>query len=192
MHQEFQELLSRVKAGDEAAAYELVKTYEPMVRAVIRNRLRDPVMKRHFDSMDICQSVMATLFPRFADERLEVEEPKQLVGLLVQITKNKLNHHLRKQRQQCRDAHAVVSSDDSAFNEPVDDVVNPERVASAKEELEQLYKLLGQEERQMAELRGKGKQWGEIAEVMGGTAEGRRKQFQRAIASAVPLVSKDE
>lgn len=191
MHQEFQDLLARVKTGDESAANELVKTYEPMVRAVIRNRLRDPVMKRHFDSIDICQSVMATLFPRFADERLEVEEPKQLVGLLVQIAKNKLNHHLRKQRQLCRDAHAVISSDDSAFNEPIDGIGNPERIALAKDELERLYSFLSEEERQMAELRGKGMEWGEIAEAIGGTPEARRKQFQRAISAALTFINND-
>src|ERR1700694_139372 len=52
----FQDLMSRVRAGDEAAAVELVRRYEPAIRRTIRARLLDDRLCRAFDSMDVCQS----------------------------------------------------------------------------------------------------------------------------------------
>ena len=50
----FQELIGRVRAGDQDAATELVKTYEPAVRRAVRLRLGDTRLGRAFDSMDVC------------------------------------------------------------------------------------------------------------------------------------------
>jgi hypothetical protein len=40
---------------------------------------------------------------------------------------------------------------------------------------------LSDEERQLADLRGQNYEWAEIAERVGGTAQGRRKQLARAL-----------
>ncbi|MFT3883665.1 MAG: sigma-70 family RNA polymerase sigma factor [Gemmatales bacterium] len=179
----FHDLLQRVRTGDEAAAFELVKSYEPQVRAAIRSRLRDPAMKRHFDSIDICQSVMASFFPRAAHGQFELHEPKQLVGLLVQMARNKLAHQMRRHRQQCRDVGVEVSADASSFGELQGADLPPDRIAMAREELERLKDRLDPEARLMADLRSEGREWTEVAEKLGGTPEARRKQFQRALAA---------
>lgn len=181
----FRNMLERVRLGDQAAAFELVRSYEPYVRAAIRARIRDREMLRHFDSMDICQSVMASFFPRVALGQFEVAEPKQLVGLLVKMAQNKLAHQVRRQRAQCRDAHAAVSADDTAFGELQGSAAAPDRIASAREELARLRARLAPEERQIADLRGEGREWADIAQRLGGTAEARRKQFQRALTAAL-------
>ena len=59
MAEDFADLLARVRAGDPAAT-ELVRRYEPAVRA----NLVDPNLRRHFDSLDICQSVLGSFFVR--------------------------------------------------------------------------------------------------------------------------------
>ena len=56
----FQVLLRRVRAGDEQAARELVRRYEPAIRRAARIRLVDTRLNRLLDSMDICQSVLAS------------------------------------------------------------------------------------------------------------------------------------
>src|SRR5262245_23610315 len=53
----FDELMRRVRAGDEQAAADLVRRYEPAIRRAVRVRLRDPQLRRLLDSIDICQSV---------------------------------------------------------------------------------------------------------------------------------------
>jgi len=60
------DLIARVRAGDQAAAAELVRDYEPHVRRAVRIQLRDPRLRSVFDSADICQSVMASFFARLA------------------------------------------------------------------------------------------------------------------------------
>jgi len=58
----FRELIRRVRAGDHAAAAELVRVSEPAIRRAARIRLTDPALRRLFDSMDVCQSVFSSFF----------------------------------------------------------------------------------------------------------------------------------
>ena len=60
----FIELLRRVRLGEPDAAYELVRQYEMDIRIAVRARLSDPALRQQFDSMDICQSVLASFFLR--------------------------------------------------------------------------------------------------------------------------------
>jgi RNA polymerase sigma-70 factor (ECF subfamily) len=57
----FRELIQRIRAGDGQTAAELVRRYEPTIRRVARVRLLDTRLQRVLDSMDICQSVFASL-----------------------------------------------------------------------------------------------------------------------------------
>jgi RNA polymerase sigma-70 factor (ECF subfamily) len=62
----FAEFIRRVRAGDESAAAELVRRYEPLIRREVRLHLEDQRLCRLFDSMDVCQSVLASFFVRAA------------------------------------------------------------------------------------------------------------------------------
>src|SRR3954468_3783006 len=94
---EFQILIRRVRAGDEAAAAELVRLYEPAIRRAARVRLVDPRLRRVFDSMDVCQAVLASFFVRAALGQYELDRPENLVGLLVNMTRKKLVDQAREQ-----------------------------------------------------------------------------------------------
>src|SRR5207253_5181912 len=78
----FRDLIRRVRAGDEAAAAELVQHYEPYIRRAVRVRLVDPRLKRLVDSVDVCQSVLASFFVRAALGQYDLETPEQLLKLL--------------------------------------------------------------------------------------------------------------
>jgi RNA polymerase sigma-70 factor (ECF subfamily) len=58
----FDDFMRRVRSGDEQAAAELVRQFEPLIRREVRYQLRDRRLYRLFDSMDICQSVLASFF----------------------------------------------------------------------------------------------------------------------------------
>jgi hypothetical protein len=62
--QPFAEFIRRIRSGDAAAAAELIRRYELEVRLEVRMRLTDPRLRRQFDSVDICQSVLASFFVR--------------------------------------------------------------------------------------------------------------------------------
>src|SRR6516165_2926713 len=99
--------MKRVRTGDEQAAAELVRQYESEIRREVRLRLRDSRLRRDFDSSDICQSVLASFFVRAALGQYELEEPQQLVKLLVAMTRNKLIGKVRKMQSQTRDHRRV-------------------------------------------------------------------------------------
>src|SRR5690349_22808233 len=99
----FNELLERVRRGEPDAAAELVRNYESAIRVAVRTRLSDPALRRQFDSMDVCQSVLASFFVRAAAGQYDLAEPRQLVALLTRMAQNKLAMHARSQYRQRRD-----------------------------------------------------------------------------------------
>ena len=179
----FQDLMNRVKAGDADAATELVRHYEPEIRLEVRVRLRvqDGRVRRLLDSMDITQSVLASFFTGVAVGRFMPRHPKQLLGLLITMARNKLLTQVRDQRRQRRDIRRMqpieaAGPDLAAGGE------TPSQFVAADELLTEFRRRFSDEERQLAERRGLGQAWTEIAEALGGTADGRRKQLERAFA----------
>jgi RNA polymerase sigma-70 factor (ECF subfamily) len=69
----FGDLIRRVRAGDADASSELVRRFEPAIRIAVRARLTDPSLRRLSDSMDICQSVLASFFLRAAAGQFELD-----------------------------------------------------------------------------------------------------------------------
>jgi RNA polymerase sigma-70 factor (ECF subfamily) len=178
--QAFADFIRRIRAGDEAAAAELVRRYEPTIRIEVRARLTDPNLYRVFDSMDICQSVLAGFFTRAAAGDYDLDNPRQLLKLLVGITRNKVAFQARKHRSQRRDLRRVARTD-LAELEVSDRTPPPDRVAEGQNLLQAVRSRLTEEERQVADLRSENRSWPEIAAALGGTPDGRRKQLTRAL-----------
>jgi RNA polymerase sigma factor (sigma-70 family) len=173
----FADFIHRIRAGDEQAAAELVRQYEPLIRREVRLQLEDRRLCRLFDSMDVCQSVLASFFVRTAAGQYDLDRPEQLVSLLVTIARNKVVSAARHHRRQRRDNRRTSG----ALAEAVDDSPSPSELASGKELLQRLRQRFSTEERQLADLRGKGLAWAEIAVRLGGTAQARRMQLNRAV-----------
>jgi RNA polymerase sigma factor (sigma-70 family) len=176
----FADFLLRIRAGDEQAAAELVRRFEPAIRLEVRMRLGDPRLRRVLDSMDLCQSVLASFFLHVAAGRYDLQRPDQLVGLLVAIARNKVAYQARRQRARRRDQRRDVALD-AGDAEPLEAGASPSRVASGRELLAELRRRLTAEERRLADLRAEGHEWAAIAAELGGTAQGRRKQLARAL-----------
>jgi RNA polymerase sigma-70 factor (ECF subfamily) len=174
------ELIRRVRRGDERAAAELVERFEPLIRQRVRIglRMQDGRLRRVFDSMDICQSVLASFFVRAAAGQYDLEEPGQLVALLSRMARNKLSHRVAEQQAMRRDVRRAGGDDPGlvAAGDP-----GPERQAAGRDLLAELRRRLGPEERRIAERRAEGAGWAEIAAELGGTGEARRKQLVRAL-----------
>jgi RNA polymerase sigma factor (sigma-70 family) len=175
----FDELIRRVGVGDEQAAARLVRDFEPVIRRVLRARLRDTRARREFDSMDICQSVLANFFVRVAAGQYDLKEPDDLIKLLLTMTRNKVAEKMRRQHRQRRDSRRTVGGVDEltlAGQDP-----SPSSVVAGKELLEEVRQRLSEQERQLVELRSQGLSWEEVAATLGGTAGARRNQLDRAL-----------
>lgn len=176
----FRDLIDRVRSGDEDAATELVRRYEPAIRRAARVRLSDSRLRRLFDSMDICQSVLASFFVRAALGQYELDQPHRLLRLLVDMTYKKLANHARGERAAKRDYRRLrVSRDDGA--RIADAAATPLQEAVAQDLLQEFRKRLTAEERDLARQRADGLDWAQIAAERGESAEALRKRLTRAI-----------
>ena len=186
----FQDLIDRVRGRDEAAATELVRRYENAIRRVIRLHLRDSRMRRVLDSMDICQSVLASFFVRTALGQYEIDSPEQLLNLLARIARNKLTDKARQlQAQRCDYRRDMAGEETERVFDPASD---PSEQVSAREILEKVRAGLDAEEGYLAEQRALGRGWNEIASEVGGTPVALRKKLSRALNRVMTGLGLDE
>jgi RNA polymerase sigma-70 factor (ECF subfamily) len=176
----FQDLIRRVQAGDDRAAAELVQRYEPTIRLVVRRRLTDPKLRRLLDSMDICQSVLATFFVGAAAGQFDLDTPEHLLKLLATMARNKLTSCARKQQAARRNVQRVDTGLD-VEGECVDPSPSPSQVVANQELLNEVRRRLSPDERRLQDLHAAGRSWAEIAAEVGGTPAALRMQLSRAI-----------
>jgi len=176
----FRELIRRVRRGDGDAAAVLVRRYESAIRRAARFRLGDAGLCAALDSLDICQSVLASFFVRAAAGQYEITEPEQLVKLLVRMARNKVVDHARKERAGRR-RHRQVPLDQGLQEMAVASGSGPDQAAATSEMFQEVYRRLSAEERVLVDLRNSGRDWASIAGQRGATAVAVRKQFSRAL-----------
>jgi RNA polymerase sigma-70 factor (ECF subfamily) len=177
----FDDFMRRVRAGDEQAAVELVRQFEPLIRREVHYQLRDRRLYRLFDSMDICQSVLASFFVRSAAGQYDLDKPEQLVKLLVSMAQNKLASAARKHHRQRRDSRREAPGGLGELDQVSDRSLSPSDLVAGEELLQRFRKALTAEEQTLADLRSQGLTWADIAARLGGTVEARRSQLSRAV-----------
>jgi RNA polymerase sigma-70 factor (ECF subfamily) len=180
-------LVERVRAGDQQAATELVRRYEPALRRAVRLRLRDRHLRRRLDSSDVCQSVLVHFFQRVGQGRYDLHTPEDVLKLLATMARNQVvNDALHEQaakRDYRRQAESGAAKKDLAARGS-----SPSQHAAAEELLTKARALIGPDEWRLLELRKEGREWADIAHLLGGTAEGLRKQLSRAVARVTEIL----
>lgn len=175
----FDEFIRRIRAGNDQAAAEFVRQYEPLIRREVRLHLDDERLRRAFDSLDVCQSVLGSFFARTALGEYDLETPEHLVKLLVVMTCNKVAGAARRERRQRRDHRRIAGPEE--LEAVADPGLSPSEQVSGQELLERFRASFTDEERAIAGFRRDGLGWAEIADRMGSTAQARRMQFARAM-----------
>jgi RNA polymerase sigma-70 factor (ECF subfamily) len=174
----FADLMARLRHGDAYAATDLFRQFEAQVRLEVEMRLRDPRLRRLIDEADICQSVMLSFFLRARLGEYDVNNPGELMRLLAGMARNKVAAQARRhsaQRRDFRRAQDLGQADLTPGSE-----ASPSQVVAGEELLREARARLSEEERHIADLRAAGRSWTEVASEMGGTADARRMQLQRA------------
>ena len=177
---DFLNMVLRVRQGDEAAASELVRIYEPHVRRVVRIRLTDPGLRRQIDTLDVCQSVMGDFFVRAALGQFDLQSPEQLIRLLATMARNKLINQVHHHQAARRDIRrlAPVSSE---LVQAVASEATPSQIASGRELLAACRSRLSDEELYLADQRAQGRSWPALAEELGGSPDTLRMRLTRAL-----------
>src|SRR5262252_97666 len=143
----FPDFIRRIRAGDDQAAQELIERYEPVIRCEVRLRLRDPRLYSRFDWTDICQSVMASFFVRAAAGQYDLEQPEQLLRLLVVMARHKLTEQVRRNSADRRDYRRLEERDPAYLDQRSAAVPSPSRLVAGRELLEEFRRRLSEEER---------------------------------------------
>lgn len=178
---EFSELIRRVRLGDPQAIQQLVDQYEPCVLKWVRFHLRETGLRRVLDSMDVVQAVHKSFFLRAAQGQYKLHTPDDLSKLLATMVRNKIIDLIRRMKAGCRDPEEQTGEDVAELPLP-DPADAPEDVVAHRELYRLVLQRFSDEERRLTGLRFEEcLEWSEIAVQMGGSAEGRRKQFERAI-----------
>lgn len=135
----FDDLLRRLRAGDDQAAERVFQAYACRLIALARSRL-DQRLRPKLDAEDVVQSVFRTFFARVGAGQFALTSWDSLWGLLTGITLRKCAERAAFFHAQRRDLAREVADVDPATREPT-----PEEAAMLSETVEQL--LLGLEER---------------------------------------------
>lgn len=175
--EEFSRLMTRVRAGDETAASELVKHYEPEIQREIRFRLTNRKLRRVVDSIDISQSVFGIFFIRAVHGEFDLQRPEQLLRLLCKMATNKVID--RHRHETVRRSHETVDDPVEHRHVPAKASTASE-IVSGQELIRQFKSRLTDEEERIADLRRKGVSWDQIANALGQNAEALRKRLARA------------
>ncbi len=176
----FRDLMARVCRGEARAAEELFQQHEAQVRLEVRMRMRDPRLRRLIDESDVCQSVMLSFFVRARLGEYDLSNPNELRRLLAGMARNKLAAQARRHSADRRDFRRVAELGGAdAMPAPA---ATPSQVVAREELLNEARARLSPEEARIAVLRGEGRSWAEIAAELGGSADSRRVQFQRALS----------
>lgn len=173
----FGELMRRVRAGDQGAAAQLVREYEPELRREVRARLTDPKLRQVVDSMDICQSVLGNFFVRAALGQFDLVRPEDLVRLLVIMARNKVID--RHRREQARGI-AVRIPIGALNQEPSETLPDPGAIVAGRDLLEEVRVRMTDEERELSDRRSRGQSWEDIGADLGENADTLRKRLTRA------------
>lgn len=112
-----QELLDRLKQGDETAAGELLDRYASRLIALAMSRIHGRLQRR-IDPEDVVQSALGSFFRRVSEGAYEVDDKHGLWPLLATITINKLRKRIEFHGADKRalDAEESIFAGDSAVS----------------------------------------------------------------------------
>lgn len=171
----FENLMTRLRAGDEAAASEVFHRFTRRLIGLARARL-DHVIRRKVDPEDILQSVYRTFFSRHAEGGFTLDSWESLWGMLTVITVRKCDYRRKYFRASRRDVGREITvraeADSTAPEaEALARDPTPSEAARLAETVEMLMRELSGREREMLGLSLQGY---DVAEISGRVARTER------------------
>jgi DNA-directed RNA polymerase specialized sigma24 family protein len=186
----FDELLRRLRSGDEAATADFMRRYEPKIRRAIRVNAR---LQSHFDAEDVSQSVMKSFFFRARLGQFEdLRTPEQVLGLLTAMARNKHLNKIKFFSRERRDASRERYGQEQLVP---DGAASPSQEAALAELLGEVPKRLSEDERLLLKQRVEdGLEWDVIAAAPGASPEERKKRgwaLRKKLERAIERVARE-
>jgi RNA polymerase sigma factor (sigma-70 family) len=158
------QLLAGLNSGDSAAAEQLLRTYEPYLRILVRRELRSE-LRAKFDSSDVLQSVWANLLEGIQGRGWHFADRAQLQAFLIRLMKHRIIDLCRKHGPALAREHPLA---DNALAETVaGDGPRPSEVAQCNELWEKILALCPPHHHELVQMKFKGLTAEEIAAQTG-------------------------
>jgi RNA polymerase sigma-70 factor (ECF subfamily) len=171
-------LLEKLTSGDDDAAEQVFRAYEPYLRMVIRRQLSPP-LRAKFDSLDVVQSVWVHLLSSFRQAGLRFADAAHLRAFLVQLTRHRFIDRLRRHRHVLQREQPLGPGD---FEESLlAGDPQPSDVAEAGELWEELLELCPPAHQEVLRLKREGALTAEVA-ARTGLHEGSVRRILRDLA----------
>jgi RNA polymerase sigma-70 factor (ECF subfamily) len=94
-------VVEKLAQGDQAAAEQVFRAYEPFLRQVVRRQLSTE-LRAEFDSIDVVQSVWCDLLQGFRESAWSFEDSARLKAFLVSATRHRFLDRARRYRTRRR------------------------------------------------------------------------------------------
>ncbi len=166
--EDFRDLMQRIRAGSEEAAWELVERYGEPIRRAVRRALNKKLRSK-FDSLDFVQLVWSSFF-RARDRLDRFERPEQLAAFLFAMTRNKVGMEVRRRlltdkydvtRERSFDELGALGQAELSDREPA-----PIEVAIAREQWNRILLNQPTHYRRIVQLRLQGHTYQDIADSL--------------------------
>jgi RNA polymerase sigma-70 factor (ECF subfamily) len=151
--QPLEALLERLADGDEAAAEEFLRKYEPLLRQVVR-RLLPPQLRSKLDTADVLQSVWADVVRGFKQGRWYFPDDARLRAFLVTMARNRFLDRVRQHSAALKHEERLAGPEQEAAvpaQQP-----HPSEEAQANELWERMVELCPPEHRELLRLKRQG------------------------------------
>jgi len=153
-------LLQKLTTGDDAAAEQVFRSYEPYLRMVVRRQL-SPDLRAKFDSMDVVQSVWLHMLKGFREAGWRFTDTAHLRAFLVQLTRHRFIDRLRRHRTElAREQPMALAEVEEVL---LADDPQPAEILQADELWEQLLELCPPAHREVLRLKREGALTSEVA-----------------------------
>jgi RNA polymerase sigma factor (sigma-70 family) len=157
-------LLERLSSGDDRAAEEVFRTYEPYLRMVVRRQL-PPRLRAKFDSVDVVQSIWADVLHGFREAGWHFASPAHLRAFLVKATRNRFIDRVRRHHRAVEQERPLTDADHEAALPSAEP--RPSEVVEADELWNELLALCPPQHHELLRLKRQGHSLAEIAEQTG-------------------------
>ncbi len=184
---ELEELLERIRAGSEEAAWDFIEIYGPHLRRIVRRKL-DTQLRSQFDSLDFVQMVWASFFCE-PQEIKEFDGPEKLIGYLATVARNKVvqeyRRRVRTQKYNVTRERSLeeMDPDEASFSR---NQATPSQVAMARERWARILKGQPERHRRIVQMRIHGATFEEIGRDLGIHERTARKIMDQLLRSESP------
>ena len=163
------ELLARLKTGDQDAGTEIVNRFMRRLIGLARSKLDAKVMRK-IDPEDVVQSVFRSYFVRQMEGEFQIRDWDNLWSLLALITARKCTNVRVRFGRKGRNVHLEMDASDSDSGpswEALAREPTPDQAAVLTEMIERVIASLPERDRRIVSLSLEGKDASQIGEVIG-------------------------